>query len=64
MAKQLYIDPEECISCESCVELCPEAFRMSSTGSYAEVVDPHSKEECVGEAIDTCPVECISWIDE
>jgi len=52
------------MACESCVELCPEAFRMSSEGEYAEVIDPYSKAECVEDAISTCPVECISWQEE
>ncbi|ABM29688.1 ferredoxin [Nitratidesulfovibrio vulgaris] len=64
MGKRLYIDQQECMACESCVELCPEAFRMSSEGEYAEVIDPYSKAECVEDAISTCPVECISWQEE
>ncbi|MFV0421978.1 ferredoxin [Oleidesulfovibrio sp.] len=64
MAKVLVINAEECVACESCVELCPEAFRMSSDGSTAEVADPSCKEDCVEEAISTCPVECISWSEE
>ncbi|ABB37087.1 Ferredoxin II [Oleidesulfovibrio alaskensis G20] len=64
MAKNLVIDQEECVACESCVELCPEAFRMSSDGSCAEVIDPQTGADCVEDAISTCPVECISWVDE
>ncbi|GFM36411.1 ferredoxin [Desulfovibrio psychrotolerans] len=63
MAKELVIDANECIACESCVELCPEAFKMSSGDEYAEVIDLHSKAACVTNAIDTCPVQCISWQD-
>ncbi|EGY25607.1 ferredoxin-1 [Desulfovibrio sp. A2] len=64
MAKYLYLDQDECMACESCVELCPEAFRMSSAGEYAEVIDPNTNAECVEDAISTCPVECIEWREE
>ncbi|MFV0348538.1 MAG: ferredoxin [Halodesulfovibrio sp.] len=63
MAKNLVLDANECIACESCVELCPEAFRMSSGNEYAEVIDPETKADCVEDAINTCPVQCISWED-
>lgn len=63
MAKILSIDETECIACESCVELCPDAFAMSDVGEYAVVTDPQSKAECVEDAITTCPVECITWED-
>ncbi|HEU6438165.1 MAG TPA: ferredoxin [Nitratidesulfovibrio sp.] len=64
MAKYLYLDQDECMACESCVELCPAAFRMSSAGEYAEVIDPHTTADCVEDAITTCPVECIEWREE
>lgn len=64
MAKELYIDHDECVACESCVELCPAAFRMADSGEYAEVVDTQCDADCVEDAITTCPVECIEWRDE
>ncbi len=64
MSKVLVIDEAECIACESCVEICPDAFRMSSGNEHAEVIDPKTSADCVGEAIDTCPVQCISWQEE
>lgn len=59
---QAYVDQDECISCESCVEICPAAFRMNDEAK-AEVSSPDSSEECIQEAMDTCPVECIHWRD-
>jgi len=64
MAKMLFIDEEECVACESCVELCPQAFKMSSDGETALVVDENCTADCVEDAISTCPVECIEWRDE
>lgn len=60
---QVYIDQDECIACESCVELCPKAFAMNEDLGKAEVITSSHSEECIQEAIDTCPVECIEWRD-
>jgi ferredoxin len=50
---------EECLGCESCVELCPAVFEMDRRGSRAVVKDPASTAPCVDEAMDICPVGCI-----
>ena len=51
---------EECIGCETCVELCPEVFQMNDETEKAIVIAPDSDAACVEEAIDSCPVEAIS----
>lgn len=58
-----YVDKDECISCESCVQICPDVFHMDDD-SKAEA-DPAADEstECIQDAMDTCPVECIHWRD-
>ncbi len=62
MSKTVYIDEEECIGCGSCVEICPEVFRMQEGEEKAEVIKPEGgPEDLVQEAIDTCPVSCIHW---
>jgi ferredoxin len=62
MSKKVYIDTEECIGCESCVELCPDVFGMDEEAEKAFVILPEGgPEDCIDEAIDTCPVECIHW---
>jgi ferredoxin len=59
---RVVINEEECIACESCVELCPEVFRMNTDKEKAEVIMPEGgPTECINEAIETCPVSCISW---
>lgn len=50
---------DECMACESCVELCPDVFKMSDSGEIAEVIDADSTADCVEEAMDACPVEAI-----
>ena len=56
----IVIDQDECIGCESCVEICPEVFEMDSDGEKATVIKPNSDAACVDEAIETCPNEAIS----
>jgi ferredoxin len=56
----IVIDTDECIGCGTCVELCPEVFAMEDGEEKAKVSAPDSDAGCVGEAIETCPVEAIS----
>ena len=62
MAKRVVIDTDECVGCESCVELCSEVFAFNEDEEKAEVIMPEGgPEDCIEEAIDSCPTECISW---
>ena len=62
MAKRVIIDADECIGCESCVELCAEVFTFNEAEEIAEVILPEGgPEDCIEEAIDTCPGDCIFW---
>lgn len=56
----IVIDPDECIGCESCVEICPDVFEMDDDGEKAIVINPDATDDCVDEAIETCPNEAIS----
>ncbi len=56
----IVIDDDACMGCESCVEICPDAFEMNADGDKATVKDPDCGADCVEEAIDACPAECIS----
>ena len=63
MARKFSIDQDECIGCESCVELAPGAFEMGDDEkAYVKDVAGASEGE-IQEAIDTCPTQCISWDD-
>lgn len=56
------IDEEACIGCGACEEICPEVFRSNESLGFALVINPSgSDQEKVGEAIEACPVHCISW---
>ncbi len=58
------VDKDTCISCELCVDICPEVFRMDDDGfaeAYAEIA-PDAADRAV-EARDSCPSESISIED-
>ncbi len=61
MAKNLYVDAEECIGCGACVDSCQDVFSMNED-DIAEISKPETaSEEEIQDAIDACPVECIHW---
>jgi len=61
MDKKVYVDRNNCISCGLCVSTCPAVFRFDSSGR-SEVYNPSgASEKEIQQAIDGCPVQCISW---
>lgn len=64
MTRRIVIDEEECQGCETCVELCPDVFGFDADSQKAKVLNPAATDECVQEAIDSCPVECIRWEED
>lgn len=61
MSAKVLIDQDECIGCEACVELCPPVFSFDEDSEKAFVIEgANADEECVEEAIASCPAECIS----
>lgn len=62
MAKQVRIDKDECIGCETCVELCSDIFAFNEDEGKAYVIkEEGGDEDCIEEAVGSCPVECISY---
>ena len=63
--KRAYVNPDLCIGCGLCVGAVPEVVRLNEEGGsevYAET--PKGMEDKVAEAVDSCPVQAISIIDE
>ncbi len=56
----IVIDEDACMGCESCVEICPDVFEMNSDGDKAVVINDSADDDCVDEAIDSCPAEAIT----
>ncbi|MBN2569889.1 MAG: ferredoxin [Deltaproteobacteria bacterium] len=62
MNNTVYIETEECIGCKSCVELCPDVFGFDDDAGKAFVIMPEGgPEQCIDDAIETCPSGCIHW---
>jgi ferredoxin len=65
MAKRVVIETEECVGCQTCVELCPDVFTFNEAAEKAEVAMPEGgPEDCIEEAMSSCPVECIKWEED
>ncbi len=51
---------DDCISCELCVETCPEVFEMGDTIAVVKVETvPPEFEDKAREAADACPTSAI-----
>jgi ferredoxin len=63
---------EECVSCGTCVDICPEFFELGKKDALSQVVERHRAdgkldegtvppelEEAVKDAADMCPVQVI-----
>ena len=62
--KGVYVDETTCIGCKHCAHVAPNAFYIEPDYGRSRVYnqDGHS-EDILQEAIDTCPVDCIHWVD-
>lgn len=62
MGKRVVIGREECVGCEACVDIAPEVFEFDGEAEKAQVILPEGGDAAlIEEAIDACPVSCISW---
>lgn len=63
MAEKVTIDKEACIGCENCVETCPAVFGFNNEEGKAFVIEDSDQDvDCVEEAIELCPAQCISRV--
>lgn len=60
----VYVDEITCIGCKHCAHVARNTFYIEPDYGRSRVVrqdgDP---EEVIQEAIDTCPVDCIHWVN-
>ncbi len=62
MGKRVVVDQEVCIGCGTCAGLCPDIFELDEAEGKSHVIMPEGgDEECINEAIESCPVSAISW---
>ncbi len=62
---KVYVDPELCISCGTCVDLCPEVYDWNEDGKAQSTDEEVSEEaeDCAQEALESCPVDAIKQIE-
>ncbi|MDA8166128.1 MAG: ferredoxin [Desulfobacteraceae bacterium] len=64
MARAPVVDQTLCISCGLCTEIAGGTFELDEN-NLSRVIDPTGDpEEVIQDAIDSCPVEAISWCEE
>nr|WP_238544347.1 ferredoxin [Gloeocapsa sp. PCC 73106] len=59
-----YVDETTCIGCKHCAHTAVNTFYIEPEQGRARVFNHHGDgQELIQEAIDTCPVNCIHWLD-
>jgi ferredoxin len=58
--KGAFVNPM-CIGCTLCTQICPGVFEMQDNGKSKAVRPSNDTEEKIQQAIDSCPVNAISW---
>ena len=62
--KGVYVDEVTCIGCKHCAHVARNTFYIEPDYGRSRVMrQDGDSEEVIQEAIDTCPVDCIHWLD-
>lgn len=60
----VYVDEITCIGCLHCAHVARNTFYIEPDYGRSRVIrQDGDSEETIQEAIDTCPVDCIHWVD-
>jgi ferredoxin len=59
MIKKVYIIEEDCTSCGLCEDICPDIFQLDDVATIKENANIEKNEECIKDAVDSCPIQCI-----
>ena len=60
----VYVDELTCIGCTHCAHVARNTFYIEPDYGRARVIRQNGDTDAlVQEAIDTCPVDCIHWVD-
>jgi len=61
--KAVWVDESVCIGCRYCANVCPNTFLIEPEfGRSRAVRQDGDSPQRIQEAIDTCPVDCIHWV--
>ena len=62
--KAVWVDESACIGCQYCVHVATNTFFVDEDYGRARVIRQNGDSlEVVQEAMDTCPVDCMHWVD-
>ncbi len=62
--KGVYVDEITCIGCKHCAHVARNTFYIEPDYGRSRVVrQDGDSEDLILEAMDTCPVNCIHWVD-
>ena len=62
--KAVWVDESTCIGCQYCVHVASNTFIVDDDYGRSRAIRQNGdKEELIQEAIETCPVDCIHWVD-
>lgn len=62
--KGVYVDENICIGCKNCTHVATSTFYIEPEYGRARVFNQGGDTtELIEEAVDTCPVNCIHWLD-
>ena len=60
----VYVDEVTCIGCKHCAHVARNTFYIEPDYGRSRVYrQDGDSEDIIQEAIDTCPVDCIHWVD-
>lgn len=60
----VYVDEVTCIGCKHCAHVARNTFYIEPDYGRSRVIrQDGDSAEVIQEAIDTCPVDCIHWVD-
>ena len=61
--KAVWVDERKCIGCTYCSSVATNTFAMEPEQGRARAFrQDGDSDELIQEAIDTCPVDCITWV--
>jgi len=61
---RIIIDTYLCNGCATCIEICPDVFRLDDTTGKAELISPEPAiTDAVYQAAAFCPEKCIEVKD-
>ncbi len=62
--KAIWVDEAACIGCQYCVHVATNTFIVDEDLGRARVIRQNGDDiDVVQEAMDTCPVDCMHWVD-